>query len=135
MTRSRRRKLLRTGISRNLAPIALGVLAGMPVAYAADTDGAELGEILVTAQKRTEDMQKVPISMQVLGGERLEQLQVSSFDDYARFLPSVSFQSLGPGQAQLYFRGITSGADGLHAGSTSATGLYLDETPITTIAN
>ncbi len=135
MTRSRKRKLLRARVCRNLAPMISALLAGMPVAHGADTDGNELGEIIVTAQKRAEDLQKVPISIQVLSGEKLDQLQVTSFDDYAKFLPSLSYQSLGPGQAQLYFRGITSGADGLHAGSTSATGLYLDETPITTIAN
>ena len=51
-----------------------------------------------------------------------------------KLLPSVSFQSLGPGQSQLYFRGVASGSDGLHAGSLPAAGLYLDETPVTTIA-
>jgi iron complex outermembrane receptor protein len=138
MTRSRKRKLLRTPAKRAWMPLASALLAGAPMVHAQQADTGELAEVLVTAQKRTEDVQKVPISMQVLGGERLEQLQVGSFDDYAKFLPSVSFQSLGPGQAQLYFRGITSGVNGgsvLHAGSTSPTGVYLDETPITTIAN
>ncbi len=60
---------------------------------------------------------------------------MSSFDDYQKLLPSVSSQSFGPGQAKLYFRGITSGADGLHGGSLPATGTYLDEIPITTIAS
>jgi outer membrane receptor protein involved in Fe transport len=106
-----------------------------PTTGTAPSDPGALEEIVVTAQKRTEDLQKVPISIKVLGGERLEQLQVSSFDDYAKFLSSVSFQSNGPGQAQLYFRGISSGADGSHSGSESATGLYLDETPVTTIGN
>jgi outer membrane receptor protein involved in Fe transport len=99
------------------------------------TEPGTLEEIVVTAQKRSEDLQKVPISMQVLGGEKLEQLEVSSFEDYAKYLPSVSFQTLGPGQGQMYFRGISSGGDGLHAGSASATGTYLDETPVTTIGN
>jgi iron complex outermembrane receptor protein len=138
MTRSRKRKLLRVHANKAWMPLASALLAGAPMVHAQVAETAELGEILVTAQKRTEDVQKVPISMQVLGGEKLQQLQVNSFDDYAKFLPSVSFQSLGPGQAQLYFRGITSGVNGgsiLHAGSTSATGVYLDETPITTIAN
>ncbi len=94
-----------------------------------------LEEVVVTAQKRTEDLQKVPISLQVLNSETLEQHQVSSFDDYAKLLPSVSFQSFGPGQSQLYFRGIASGEDGLHAGSLPATGVYLDEIPVTTIGN
>lgn len=79
----------------------------------------------------------MPISLQVLSGDKLEQLDVSGFDDYAKFLPSVSFQSFGPGQAQLFFRGIasTAGTAILHAGPDSSTGLYLDDTPITTIGN
>ena len=66
-------------------------------------------------------LQDVPISIQALSTQTLEQHQVSSFDDYQKLLPSVSSQSFGPGQAQLYFRGITSGADGLHGGSLPAT--------------
>ena len=63
------------------------------------------------------------------------QHQVASSDDYIKLLPSVSFQSFGPGQSQIYFRGITSGGDGLHIGSEPATGVYVDEVPLTTIAN
>jgi iron complex outermembrane recepter protein len=101
----------------------------------APIDTGALEEIVVTAQKRVEDLQKVPISIAVLSGEKLEQLQASSFDDYAKYLSSVNFQSNGPGQAQLYFRGISSANDGNHSGSLAATGLYLDETPVTTIGN
>jgi len=117
-------------------PLASAVLAASGIAMAADApeEGA-LEEVTVTAQKRSEDLQKVPISLTVLGGERLEELQVRNFDDYAKFLPSVSYQSLGPGQSQLYFRGVASGGDGLHAGSLPTTGVYLDEIPVTTIGN
>ena len=115
-------------------PLASAMLAGSGVA-ASDAEQGTLEEVVVTAQKRSEDLQKVPISLQVLSGETLQEHQVSSFDDYAKFLPSVTFQSLGPGQAQLYFRGIASGGDGLHAGSLPATGVYLDEIPVTTIGN
>ncbi|MFO1466230.1 MAG: TonB-dependent receptor [Steroidobacteraceae bacterium] len=116
-------------------PFASAMLAGAGVAQAQQAEsGSVLEEVVVTAQKRSEDLQKVPISLQVLGAEKLEEHQVSSFDDYAKLLPSVTFQSLGPSQAQLYFRGIASGGDGLHAGSLPATGLYLDEIPVTTIA-
>ena len=139
MTRSRKRKLLRTLVLNRAKwtslPLASAMLAGGPVVHADQADTGMLEEVVVTAQKRSEDLQRVPISIQVLGQEKLEQLQVSSFDDYAKFLPSVSFQSTGPGQAQLYFRGVASGGDGLHAGSASATGTYLDETPVTTIGN
>lgn len=117
-------------------PLASAILAGIsPLTHAGQPDFGMLEEVVVTAQKRSEDLQKVPISMQVLSTERLAALHVNSFDDYAKYLPSVSYQSTGPGQAQLYFRGIASGGDGLHGGSAPATGMYLDEVPITTIAN
>ena len=137
MTRSRKRKLARNRAKWVSMPLATAILAGGG-ARAADSNTAAtadtgvLEEVTVTAEKRSEDLQKVPISLTVIGSEKLEQLEVQSFDDYAKFLPSVTFQSLAPGQAQLYFRGISSGEDGLHAGSLPATGVYLDETPLTT---
>lgn len=137
MTRSRKRKLQRAAAKWAGMPLASAVLAYSNVASAQQASGTEtigLEEVIVTAQKRVEDMQKVPISLTVLGSEQLENHQVANFDDFVKLLPSVSFQSLGPGQSQLYFRGVASGSDGLHAGSLPAAGLYLDETPVTTIA-
>ncbi|MDE2442651.1 MAG: TonB-dependent receptor, partial [Betaproteobacteria bacterium] len=50
-------------------------------------------------------------------------------------LPSVSFQSFGPGQSQIYFRGVSSGANanGSHSGPQPTSALYVDEVPLTTI--
>jgi iron complex outermembrane recepter protein len=112
------------------------MLATAPVyaQEAAPDDDALPGEIIVTATKRSESVQKVPLSIRALGEETLDQQQVSSVDDFAKLLPSVSFQSFGPGQSQIYFRGVSSGGDGLHIGPAPATGLYLDEVPVTTIA-
>ncbi len=90
-------------------------------------------DIIVTATKRSESLQNVPISIQALSTETLAQHQVQSFDDYVKLLPSVSYQSFGPGQTQLYFRGIVTGGDGAATGPLPATGLYVDETPLTTI--
>jgi iron complex outermembrane recepter protein len=136
VTRSRKRKLARLKGKWVRVPLASALLASGGAAYAVDTsDTSTLEEVVVTAQKRTEDLQKVPISLQVLSSETLEQHQVDNFDDYAKLLPSVSFQSFGPGQSQLFFRGIASGEDGLHAGSLPTTGVYLDEIPVTTIGN
>lgn len=92
-----------------------------------------LDAVTVTAQKRTENLQEVPISIQVLGTERLEQLNLTDFEDYAKYLPSVSYQSLGPGFSQIYMRGVASGGDGNHSGSLPSVGVYLDEQPVTTI--
>ncbi len=97
--------------------------------------GTGLDEIVVTAQKRVENLQSVPISIQALDTKKLAELQVGSFDDYARYLPSLSVQSYGPGQAQLYVRGVTNGGDGVHVGSQPLVGVYLDEMPVTTISN
>ena len=116
------------------ALLASTTLTSPVFAQAAEEAGSG-DEIIVTAQKREENLQDVPISIQALGQEKLAERQVASFDDYAKLLPSVSFQSFGPGQSQLFFRGISSGGDGLHGGSLPGAGLYVDETPVTTIAN
>ncbi len=124
-------------ILRNSMLTLLGstMLTTVPL-YAQDTPVDEGDEdiIIVTAQKREQSLQDVPISIQALGASRLENAQVTSFDDYQKLLPSVSSQSFGPGQAQIFFRGVTSGGDGLRIGPLPTSGLYLDETPLTTIA-
>lgn len=107
------------------------------MAQEAQTDGAESDPnvIIVTAQKRSENLQNVPISIQALGTQKLEQLGVASFTDYAQQLPSVTFQALGgtPGTNVVYMRGVASGGDGNHSGSLPSVGVYLDEQPVTTI--
>lgn len=98
-----------------------------------------LETVTVTAQKRTENLQKVPISIQAIGAEQLEQQQVADFDDFAQLIPSLSYQTVGggvfsgPGFVQVYMRGVASGGDGNHSGSQPSVGMYLDEQPITSI--
>jgi outer membrane receptor protein involved in Fe transport len=52
-----------------------------------------LENVIVTAQKRTENLQEVPLSIQAIGSERLEELHVKGFEDYVRYLPTVSYQT------------------------------------------
>jgi len=135
MTRSRKRKLKRLAAKWAGMPLASAVFAYGGVAYAQQPpEAGTLEEVVVTAQKRSEDLQKVPISLQVLGGEKLGELDVKSFLDYAAFLPSLTFKSAGPGQSQVFFRGISTGLENLHAGYLPSSALYLDETPVTTIS-
>jgi iron complex outermembrane recepter protein len=94
---------------------------------------ADTGEITVTAQKRSEKIQHVPISIQAITSEKLEQHQVQSFDDYSKQLPSVSFESFGPGQSQIFFRGISSGAERLSFGTLPTSGVYIDDIPVTAV--
>jgi outer membrane receptor protein involved in Fe transport len=133
LCRPGRRAALRTS---PLAVVISSILAANAAA-AADSagPGETLEEVIVTAQKSAQNLQDVPISIQAFDSKRLEQLEITSFDGYAKYLPSLSVQSYGPGQAQLYVRGVTNGGDGLHVGSQPLVGVYVDEMPVTTIAN
>lgn len=98
-----------------------------------------LGVVTVTAQKRTENLQKVPISINVMAADQLEALHVQDFNDYVKYLPSVTFQqggggiATGPGFASIYMRGVASGGNTNHSGSQPSVGVYLDDQPVTTI--
>ena len=63
---------------------------GPDTAAAPGAASDSLQEITVTAQRRTENMQDVPISMQALTGETLQQLNIQTFDDYIKYLPNVT---------------------------------------------
>ena len=89
--------------------------------------------IVVTAQKREQNLQDVPIAINAIGNEKLDQLQVSELQDVVKFLPSVTIQQGGPGFAQVYFRAVASGENANHSTSLPTVGTYLDEMPITTI--
>lgn len=126
----------RAVISGLLASTALSLPA---MAQAQDTPktSAELppdqDEIVVTAQKRDESIQSVPISMLAIGTRKLDQLNISNFNEYTQLLPSVAFQTSQPGLTTVYMRGVASGGDGNHSGSLPSVGSYLDEQPVTTI--
>src|SRR5687768_10954102 len=60
---------------------------------ASDGLGEDPTEIVVTATKREENLQDVPVSIQAIGTRRLDQLNISNFEDYTKQLPSVSFQT------------------------------------------
>jgi len=127
------RRLALLASSSLLLPMAAApALADAPPAAAAP-DASNSSEIVVTATKRSENLQNVPISIVAMSNTTLTQHQVSSFDDYAKMMPSVSYQSFGPGQSQLNFRGITNGGDGIALGPLPTAGLYINETPVTTV--
>jgi iron complex outermembrane receptor protein len=125
-------RLKRAGVC-SAALFATTMFTGVAHAQAQANQNTALEEVVVTAQKRSENLQDVPVSIQALGGEKLEQLQVSAFVDYVKYLPSVSFTTSGPGFGQVYMRGVASGGDGNHSGSLPSVGVYLDEQPVTTI--
>jgi outer membrane receptor protein involved in Fe transport len=127
-----------------LASAISAILVGAPAmaVHAADTDTSTttLEEVVVTAQKRTENLQDVPISIEVLDSTKLDQLHVVSLDDYVKYSPSIAYSRAEgqggngqPGTSHIYMRGVTSGANENHSGSQPSVGTYLDEQPVTTI--
>ena len=113
------------------------IIAGLAVpgaGFAQSTDSTApqaaeeqgLGEIVVTATRSAQSIQKVPISMQALGADTLQQRQVKGLSDFAALLPSVSFEGIGPGRNTAFFRGIVPAG-----GAYASVGYYLDDIPIT----
>jgi outer membrane receptor protein involved in Fe transport len=99
---------------------------------AAESAGAKdsLEEIVVTATRRSESMQDVPIAMQAFTSESLAQLNVATFDDYVKFVPNITTANNGPGQNEVFMRGLSAGAQPSQgSGSTAAypnVAIYLD---------
>jgi len=108
-------------------------LAVVTPAMAQGEDADDSNVIIVTAQKRSQDLQDVPVAITALGTETLDQLQVSQLQDVVKYLPSVTIQKTKEGVTQVYFRGVSSGENANHSTSQPTVGIYLDEMPITTI--
>jgi outer membrane receptor protein involved in Fe transport len=113
----------------------LGLRAGAAV-YAAPPETPEpssggLEEVIVTAQHRDESIQNVPITMQALTAETLSQLHVDTFEDLVKYLPNVTFAGNGPGQSNIFMRGLATASSGIEGsgavGSFPNVAVYLDE--------
>lgn len=95
---------------------------------------AQVDEIVVTATKRAENAQDVPVAVQAMGSEQLKQLRVDQFTDYLTQMPSVTSGGGGPGQSTIYIRGVASTTPNLVvagiAGLAPNVALYLDDQPL-----
>jgi outer membrane receptor protein involved in Fe transport len=118
-------------LSYAIAAILGGGAFGPAVsANSTDTSAAsdQIQEITVTAQRRTENVQNVPIAIQALTGETLKQLNLSTFEDLIKYLPNVTAPTVGPGQTEIFMRGLSAGSNrtqsgGSITGSRSSRGL------------
>jgi len=103
---------------------------GPAPAAATEAASASLETITVTAQRRSENMQDVPIAMQALTSQTLEQLNISTFDDYIKYLPNLTSANNGPGQNEVFMRGLSAGSQASQgSGSTGLwpnVAIYLD---------
>lgn len=85
-----------------------------------------LEEVVVTAQKRSENVQDVPSAISVLPQEQLERLSLQQLSDYVGYVPGFTMIDAGyPGRAQLTLRGVSTGAS-----DNSTVGIHIDESPV-----
>ena len=72
------------------SPVAAAVLLALGSQAVYAQESGELEEVVVTAQKRKENLQDVPISIEAIGSQKLEEMNIQGFDDYVKILPSVA---------------------------------------------
>ena len=116
-----------------LAALSLAPLASAETALVtASDDSSTLQEVVITANKRAEDVREVPVSVGVVGGQDIVDLHIESFEDITRIVPGVSFAAHnngpnGAGQDNITIRGVSSTV------GNPTVGTYIDEVPIITI--
>lgn len=104
--------------------------AATPKNKTVKADTTTLGAVMVTAQKRSEDMRKVPASISVVSSDQLDKQHVSQLSDLAGSLPGVQIDTGGtPGRTSISLRGISS------LGVGAVVGTYIDDTPLGSSAN
>ena len=107
-----------------------GVAAAVSAALAGyTTTQAQLEEIVVTATKKTENLQDIAGNIQAITESDLKKAQVVNMEDYAKLIPAMSYVNYTPGTGKVYFRGIADDNGTFISEESSA--LYIDEQPIT----
>jgi outer membrane receptor protein involved in Fe transport len=95
---------------------------------------SKIETIEVTATKRAESIQDVPVTVSAISGDSLEILGVDNFQEYVEFLPNVVFQGTGPGQNEIYIRGAATSQTNIAVSTVQAlqpsVAFYLDEQPV-----
>ena len=98
-------------------------------------DDMMIEEVIVSAQKKTENLQNVPISVTTLSSDELDSLNIKDFADYVLQLPAASAVQRRPGQGQIFMRGISDGGNNNQSLQGPAVAIYLDESPVTMIGD
>ena len=110
-----------------LSALAQAAAAAAGPASAASAPSLEIARVIITAQKRKEDIQDVPVSVSVVSAEQLKAAQINTVEDLTRNVPNISFSTqAGPGLGTVEIRGVSS-----QAGSATVS-VYLDDVSLTT---
>jgi iron complex outermembrane receptor protein len=98
--------------------------------HAADDSGASLEEVVVTAQKRTERLQDIPVAAAVVGGNTIADLNASDISDLNRMVPSVNLNGTFNGRVPTGIRGISSVSSEGTVGISSGVAILIDGVPV-----
>ncbi len=113
---------------------AVAAAVGASTLGMSTAQAAVLEEVIVTATKRSASAQDIPITIQALSEDTLEDLGIGNFKDYIRNLAGVTSGGRGPGRSEIFIRGVSAGKGGLKiagaVGLEPNVALYLDEAPI-----
>jgi len=123
------KKIVVAGIASGLACLVPLTALAQAAATAASPAASvpEIARVVITAQKRKEDIRDVPLSVSVMSGEQLQAQQISTVEDLTRNIPNVSFSTQGgPGLGTVEIRGVSS-----QAGAATVS-VYLDDVSLTT---
>ncbi len=114
--------------------VVSAVAVGATGSAVAEMAPPTIEEIVVTATKRSESMQDIPLSVNAITGSEMRELGVDSFDEYVQFLSNVVFSGRGPGRSEVFMRGAASEQSALTVSSVQSTSptvaLYQDEQPV-----
>jgi outer membrane receptor protein involved in Fe transport len=119
-------------VNQNSGDAAASAPSSGAAAPSSQAPSGQLGEVIVTAQKRAENVKDIPISISALTGADLSAQHIIGFEDLSRTVPSVSFaagavvagSAVGVGEDFVEIRGVSSSS------GSATTGLYLDDTSI-----
>ena len=135
---------LKASWKKSSAMVAIAVLgAGASPAFAQDSAGAASkpaeeqasgrgdADIVVTALRRDQSQQDVPMTLQAFSTETLSRLNVTTFSDLLKYTPNVTFSNNGPGSGAIFMRGLSAGFAGAQSSATIGgfpnVALYLDD--------
>lgn len=110
-------------MKRRFATLLLGSISVFALAAPALADNGQIEEVVVTASKRAEKLQNVPMGVSAVTSDTLQRLNVTSFSDLVAQVPSMAESATDAGHTRLILRGINTNG----IGATMAT--YIDETP------
>ncbi len=129
---------MKASLKMSSAIIAFAVMGAGAPAFAQDAASGEeeaggVRDIVVTATRRSEAANKIPVAIQALGGDTLSDLNITKLDKLVENLPNVRTASRGPGASSIFIRGLSTDSPGLQvagtAGAQPTVALYVNDAP------